>query len=421
MLVHSKWDSSNASLVPRAGWSLSIGLVGLCLTLSSVSAQAPLQLTPPALKPYAPNSGLGSSAAPSASAPTVDSGSAVLPPRVAGKAAISSAGIASAALDRSTEGATYVALASGLQSVFSGREPSTLQELKALELQQSRVAQAIERVTVNVQQGSAQGSGVIITADGYVLTAAHVAGDKDRDAVVILNDGTRLAARTLGLNRDKDAGLLKIKENRLGPLPYATIGRSSDLQVGQWCIASGHPGGWKPERGAVIRVGRVLKLSKGRGDQDAHTLFSDCALIGGDSGGPLFTLEGRLIGIHSRIGTDVEDNMHVPIDVFAVSWDRMVNREVWGMLPGYQPVIGVEGTGESDRPKIAKLAPDGPALKAGLQVGDVILACDGVAITTFDELRHYVERTMPGDVIVVKLRRGEQILQLPITVGVRER
>jgi len=416
MLVHSKWDGSNLRLVPRAGWTLTLGLLSLCLTLSVASAQAPLQLAPPSLKPYAPVNGVGSSGAPGPSASAGENGAAVLPPRVAGKATISAT-----TLDRSTDGATYVALASGLQSVFSGREPSTLQELKALELQQSRVAQAIERVTVNVQQGSAQGSGVIITADGYVLTAAHVAGDKDRDAVVILNDGTRLAARTLGLNRDKDAGLLKIKESSLGPLPYATIGRSSDLQVGQWCIASGHPGGWKPERGAVIRVGRVLKLSKGKADREAHTLFSDCALIGGDSGGPLFTLEGRLIGIHSRIGTDVEDNMHVPIDVFAASWDRMVNREVWGMLPGYQPVIGVEGTREGARPEIAKVVPNGPAHKAGLQAGDVILSCDGVAITTFDELRHYVERTMPGDVIVVKLRRGEQILQLPITVGVRER
>ncbi len=340
-------------------------------------------------------------------------------PRIANKASTSSVDSA-LATETKEDGATFVALANGLQTVFNGREPSSLQELKALELQQSRVAKAIERVTVNVQQGSAQGSGVIITADGYVLTAAHVAGGKDRDAWVILNDGTQLKARTLGMNRDKDAGLLKIEDSRFGPWPYATIGRSRDLRVGQWCVASGHPGGWQPDRGAVIRVGRVLKISKSSSEKDAHTLFTDCALIGGDSGGPLFTLEGKLIGIHSRIGTDVEDNMHVPIDVFATSWDRLVNRDVWGMLPGYQPMIGVGGVKDTERPIIASIAPDGPARKAGIEVGDLVLACDGTAIKTFAELREQVEQSMPGDVIVLRVQRGEQILQLPVTVGVRE-
>lgn len=370
-------------------------------------APAPLELAPAELNQPGQ---LPGSQFPSTQAPTAGDSSNL--PRVAAKASVSSA-------DKQQDGATYVALASGLQSVFLGREPSTLQELKALELQQSKVAQAIERVTVNVQQGSAQGSGVIITADGYVLTAAHVAGGKDRVAWVILSDGTQLKARTLGMNRDKDAGLIKIEDSRFGPWPHATIGRSSDLRVGQWCIASGHPGGWKPDRGAVIRVGRVLKISKSRSEKVAHTLFTDCALIGGDSGGPLFTLEGKLIGIHSRIGTDVEDNMHVPIDVFSASWDRMVNREVWGMLPGYQPIIGVGGTKGDERALISSLDPSGPARQAGLEVGDLIVACDGVAITTFVELREHVEQSMPGDVIVLKVQRKDQILQLPVTVGVR--
>ena len=371
-------------------------------------APAPSELAPAEL----PSLGQAPGAQfPSTQAPA--EGAQAAQPRVAAKASISSA-------DKQQDGATYVDLASGLQSVFYGREPSSLQELKALELQQSKVAKAIERVTVNVQQGSAQGSGVIITADGYVLTAAHVAGGKDRVAWVILNDGTQLKARTLGMNRDKDAGLLKIEDSRFGPWPRATIGRSSDLRVGQWCIASGHPGGWKPDRGAVIRVGRILKISKSRSEKDAHTLFTDCALIGGDSGGPLFTLEGKLIGIHSRIGTDVEDNMHVPIDVFNSSWDRMVDGEVWGMLPGYQPIIGVAGTKGDERALISSVEPNGPAHKAGLEPGDLILACDGVAITTFVELREHVEESMPGDVIVLKIQRGDQILQLPVTVGVRE-
>lgn len=321
---------------------------------------------------------------------------------------------------KSEDGVTYLALARGLKEVFNGREPSTLEELKALELQQSRVAEAIEQVCVNVQQGAAQGSGVIITADGYVLTAAHVAGGKDRDAWVILSDGTRVRARTLGMNRNKDAGLLKIVEERSTPWPYATIGRSRDLKEGQWCVAAGHPGGWKRDRGVVIRVGRILAIDKKRGEKGAHTLFTDCALIGGDSGGPLFTLEGKLVGVHSRIGTRIEDNMHVPIDVFAADWDRMVRKEVWGILPGYQPVIGVSGIRADDLPIIESVDPGGPAHQAGIQAGDLILTFDGVEITTFEELRLGVEASMPGDVIVLSLKRGEQILRLPVTVGVAQ-
>lgn len=321
----------------------------------------------------------------------------------------------------SVQGVTYVSLAEGLEGVFAGQEPSTLDELRKLELQQSRVAESIGQVTVNVQQGTAQGSGVIITPDGFVLTAAHVAGGPDRDAYVMLSDGKRLRAKTLGMNRNKDAGLLKITEQSDEPWPHATLGRSSDLKAGQWCIASGHPGGWNQERGAVIRVGRVLSISKSREDGEAHTLFTDCALIGGDSGGPLFNLEGKLIGIHSRIGAKVTDNMHVPIDVYASSWDRMARKEVWGALPGFQPVIGVKGAKDDPRPLVAEVVESGPAAKAGLQKGDLILSVDGTEIDTFADLVDAVQMHMPGDLMIVVIRRDSETLRLPITVGVAGR
>ncbi|RMF40229.1 MAG: PDZ domain-containing protein [Planctomycetota bacterium] len=333
----------------------------------------------------------------------------------------------SAATNRSDspDGATYVALRPGLEDVFGGREPMSVDELRLLAAQQSDVAAAIEAVTVNVQQGPAQGSGVIITPDGFVLTAAHVAGAPGREAWVVLPDGSRVRAETRGVNRDKDAGLLKIVEQRSEPWPHATLGESGTLREGQWVIAAGHPGGWKQQRGVVIRVGRILSIARGpvrRGspDRSPHTLFTDCALIGGDSGGPLFTLEGKLVGIHSRIGTDVVDNMHVPIDVYAESWDRLVRNEAWGVLPGYQPVIGVSGTRNDDRPLIASVVQGGPAHRAGLEPGDLVLAVDGVKITTFAELRLAVENHMPGDVLRLRIQRGDQILQLPVTVGIAE-
>ena len=322
-------------------------------------------------------------------------------------------------------GATFVALDSRLRQVFRGSEPKSLNELKALEEQQEKVAKAIEQVTVNVQQGSAQGSGVIITGDGYILTAAHVAGKPGRQAWVRLSDGTRVEATTLGMNRDKDAGLIKINSTRGTPWPHATIGRSQDLRVGQWCIAAGHPGGWQEERGNVIRVGRILTIkgdSKGKGEWSAHTLFTDCTLIGGDSGGPLFTLEGKLIGIHSRIGTELEDNMHVPIGVFADDWERLKVGQAWGVLPGFRPVIGVKGSDDSSvvEAVVAEVIARSPAAEAGVEVGDRIRSFDGVKVNTFAELQAAVQQSLPGDTVFIEVVRRGESFKLPIVVGVEE-
>ena len=99
----------------------------------------------------------------------------------------------------------------------------------------------------------------------------------------------------------------------------------------QWCIALGHAEGFQRDRSAPIRLGRVL------GPNHMGFLSTDCALIGGDSGGPLFDLAGRLIAVHSRIGNDVQENLHVPIDHYDYAWDLgdlgMVNSEDINNLP----------------------------------------------------------------------------------------
>jgi serine protease Do len=313
-------------------------------------------------------------------------------------------------------GTTYVAAEAVLDRVRQGVEPRSLEELQAMELQQQRVAAKINAVTVNVQQGSAQGSGVIITPDGFVLTAAHVAGKPGREASVILADGRRVRARTLGMNRTMDAGLLQIVQKGNPSWPYATLGRSDDLRLGEWVIAAGHPGGWMSDRAAVIRIGRVLNLLP-------STLVTDCALIGGDSGGPLFDLNGQLVGIHSRIGTETADNMHVPIDVFRDSWDRLAAGEAWGSLPGFKPVIGVVGypQGQGDgRAEIASIVEKSPAAKYGLKVGDVILVFDGRPIATFDDLRRAVSESLPGDLVEIQFEREGQVLRRSLIVGLED-
>lgn len=309
-------------------------------------------------------------------------------------------------------GQTLVEAPDELKNMLEGYTPSSIEQLQAMEQQQQKIAKGAAACTVSVQIGNSQGCGVIITGDGYVLTAAHVAMRQGLTAELTLSDGRRVRAKTLGLNREVDAGLIKIEEATPDglPWPHATLGSSEDLRTGMWCIAMGHPGGYARDRSVVMRVGRILAVRPG-------ALVTDCALIGGDSGGPLFDLEGKLIGIHSRIGNDVADNLHVPIDHYDSSWDRLVASETWGFLPGFRPVIGVRGNTAGSEAEILEVVPDSSADRAGLKAGDVVQSFGRVRIGDFKTLIDAVSETMPGEQVVVKIRRGDATLRINLEIG----
>ena len=323
-------------------------------------------------------------------------------------------------VDGETKGATYVSLDPSLNRLFSGEDPKSLTDLKALQTQQSKVAAKIHQVTVNLQHGSTQGSGVLINEDGYILTAAHVAGKPKQKMWVVLHDGRRVEGVSMGVNRDTDAGLvriLKTRDENNQPWPHAALPAVGErVKTGQWCIAGGHPGGWVSDRPAVIRVGRILAVTD-------STVVSDCSLIGGDSGGPLFDLQGKLIGIHSRIGIDVDDNMHVPMNVYMESWDRLANSEAWGVLPGFRPIIGVTADRQSDTKSeciIGTVAPRGPAAKAGIIPGDRIVRFHNAEITNFDRLTEEVDAMVPGERVNVEVLRDGKKVNLKLIIGVSD-
>ena len=318
------------------------------------------------------------------------------------------------------KGITFVSLDPILDRLFLGEDPKSLADLKSLQTQQSKVAAKIHQVTVNLQHGSTQGSGVLINEDGYILTAAHVAGKPKQKMWVVLHDGRRVEAVSMGVNRDTDAGLVRILKNRdqnNQPWPHATLPAVGErVKTGQWCIAGGHPGGWMSDRPAVIRVGRILRVTD-------STIVSDCSLIGGDSGGPLFDLQGKLIGIHSRIGIDVDDNMHVPMTVYMDSWDRLANSEAWGVLPGFRPIIGVTADRQSDTKSecvIGTVAPRGPAAKAGIMPGDRIVRFNSAEITSFDRLKEEVDAMVPGERVSIEVLRDGQKVNLKLIIGVSD-
>ncbi len=223
-------------------------------------------------------------------------------------------------------------------------------------------------------------------------------------------------AKSLGCNRGIDSGMLKITEE--GKWPYVDMGKSADLKKGQWCLTIGHPGGFKPGRTPVVRLGRVLLLT-------GSFVQTDCTLVGGDSGGPLFDMEGKVVGIHSRIGPTITSNMHVPVDTYHESWDRLVKGESWGNLfgggerPTNTPYMGVEIDRDAEGVKIARVVEDSPANKAGLKADDMLLEFDGARLREPDDLTAQIRKKKINDEVTLKVQRAGETMTLKLKLGKR--
>jgi serine protease Do len=298
-----------------------------------------------------------------------------------------------------------------LPLAFRREVPGGLDDLLAIERQIQKISEAVLPATVSVRIGRAQGSGVIVTRDGYVLTAAHVIGGPGRDADLTLPDGRKVEGRTLGVNRGLDAGLIKISEP--GPWPTVELGDLDQVEIGDWCLATGHPGGYQAGRPPVLRWGRVILESR-------SAVQTDCTLVGGDSGGPLFDMRGRVIGINSRIGRSTTWNFHVPITAYAADWDKLVAGRDWGgSPPAGSAFLGLSGDDHPDGCKVTGVGEGLPAEKAGIRNGDVILKFDGRAIENFDGLAAAVRARKPGDSVEIELRRDGE--RLTVTVELARR
>jgi serine protease Do len=259
---------------------------------------------------------------------------------------------------------------------------------------------------VNVRDGGGQGSGVIVSADGYVLTAGHVAREAGRIVDLTLSDGRKVKAKTLGANHNIDSGLMKIIDR--GNWPYAEMGKSADLKPGQWVVTTGHPGGYNASRGTVVRLGRVLKSAP-------EFVRTDCTIVGGDSGGPLFDLNGKVVGIHSRIGAQLSANIHVPVDTYRETWDRLNKGDVWGN--GY---VGFSADRKATGCKVSEVAKDSPAEKAGLEVGDLVVSLDGKKVESISDFGKQLRDIAVGSKVVVDVEREDGTTKLTLTVGKRD-
>jgi len=198
--------------------------------------------------------------------------------------------------------------------------PTSIADLRVIEQHVKALVARVSPTVVAVEVGTGSGSGVIISADGLVLSAGHVCGRPGRVVRFTFPDGKTARGKTLGVNLDNDTGLMKITDR--GPWPYAAMGDLDQAQVGDWVLALGHPGGFDLKRSLVVRLGRIIEVA-----EDA--LQTDCTISPGDSGGPLFDMHGRVIGIHSAISSSLAGNYHVPVTEFYDDWEVLAKGANW--------------------------------------------------------------------------------------------
>jgi serine protease Do len=308
--------------------------------------------------------------------------------------------------------------AAKLSEVFFKTVPDSLEDLQEIERQVTSLTRMAIESTVSVRVGEAQGSGVIIdNKAGYILTAAHVIGLAQKNATIILHDGRTLKGRTMGLNRGLDAGLVKLVEDNevdISKLSAVKMGDISEIEAGEWVMATGHPNGYQSGRAPVVRLGRIVSRKK-------HLLQTDCTLIGGDSGGPLFNMQGQVVGIHSRIGPSTSWNFHIPVSAFQDDWEKLVSGDMWGAKPlGQNAVLGVNGEDTDRGCKVTAVTRGFPAEIAGLQADDIIIQLNDEKITGIEQLAEVVQQYKPGQTVQITFIRAGKNMTFEVQLAARD-
>jgi serine protease Do len=270
------------------------------------------------------------------------------------------------------------------------------------------------------QQG--QGSGFIVSKNGYILTNHHVVGEADRIKVTLADD-RELEAELIGADPKSDVAVIKIKGDDFPILP---IGDSDKLAVGEWVVAIGNPFGLTH----TMTVGVVSAKGRSRmGITDYEDFIqTDAAINPGNSGGPLINLDGEVVGINtaifSRSGGYMGIGFAIPVKMATQIQKQLV--DTGKVTRGYLGV-GIQdltkdlansfGLDETDGVLVSSVAPGTPAEEAGLKTGDVIVRFDGADVSDTSQLRNLVARTPVGQKVAVEVMRDKKSREFTVKIG----
>ncbi len=271
------------------------------------------------------------------------------------------------------------------------------------------------------QESQSLGSGFIISADGYIMTNAHVV-DSANKITVRLTDKREFSAKVIGSDKRTDVALLKIEA---AGLPKINVGDPNKLKVGEWVVAIGSPFGFDSSvtAGIVSAKGRSLPQ-----DNFVPFIQTDVAINPGNSGGPLFNMNGEVVGINSQIYTRSGGSMGlsfaIPIDVATQVTDQLrtsgkVTRGRIGVMIQEltRELAESFGLSKPNGALISNVEKNGPADKAGIEASDVILKFDGKPVDSSGDLPRIVAATKPGSKAVVELWRKGEIRRITVEVA----
>lgn len=269
-----------------------------------------------------------------------------------------------------------------------------------------------------------QGSGFIVSDDGYILTNGHVVSGAD-EITVLLNNGREHEAELIGIDTNTDIAVIRIKD---GKLPYLNLGNSDDLEVGQWVVAIGNPLGLQ----ASVTAGIVS--AKGRNGFDLARIEdfiqTDAAINRGNSGGPLLNLKGEVIGMNTAIVTNMGSGGYMGIG-FAIP-SNMIQHIMEQLIADgsvTRGFIGVTlqqvdnnlaqsfGLDKVRGALVADVTSDSPAAQAGLRQGDIILGYDGKEVANIAALRNAVSLMKPGSKITLSVLRNSRQIPVSLIIG----
>lgn len=271
-----------------------------------------------------------------------------------------------------------------------------------------------------VESGS--GSGVIISEDGYIVTNNHVV-EGATEIYIITNTGEEYKAELVGSDSKTDLAVLKIE----GSFPYASLGSSSNLEVGELAVAIGNPLGQEFAGTVTDGIISALNRSVTIDNKQLTLLQTNAAINPGNSGGPLVNQYGEVIGINTaKISSDQLEGLGfaIPIDEAKPIIDDLLQN---GYVRG-RPVIGIGGQEVSEQMAarydnmkvgvyVASMSPNSPAYMAGVQIGDIIVEADGQAVKTVDELNEIKNKHSVGDELKLKIFRKNSYKDITIILG----